>query len=233
MSFSHEGCQCPPEFEGDHCEYLKGMAPNTVDSNPVSLISEHVKKSTGIKLDIHQVSEGMAPNAVDSNPVSLISEHEKKSTGIKLDNHQVSNPPVLSSSGTEDLPFLTAPLPPKAESEHDSIGNSGGIFAVFLVTVLGAIGAVLLVNKKRKTQKKVRQTKRIAFFGNDECYKDETPIRVKVMSEIETEKGMKLDDLLGDLNKVEEEDEDEGSLVGSISEMTLEEIELESDDRFV
>jgi len=196
---THEGCQCPPEFEGDHCEYLKGMTPNTEDSNPVSLISEHVKKSTEVKLDI---------------------QHE-------------SDQPVLSSSEMKNLPSLTAILPPKPESKQDTSGNSGGTFAVFLVTVLSALGVAFFVHKKRRTQKKVRQTKRIAFFGNDECYKDETPIRVKVMSEIETEKGMNLDDLLGDLNDIAEDDEDAGSLVGSVSEMTLEEIELESDDRFV
>ncbi len=28
INVSHDGCDCKPEFEGDHCEYLLGQSPS-------------------------------------------------------------------------------------------------------------------------------------------------------------------------------------------------------------
>ena len=56
-------------------------------------------------------------------------------------------------------------------------------------------------------------------------YEDETPIRLRTMCEMECSPG--LDEIIGGLDGEVEED------LVSISECSLEEIELESDDRFL
>ena len=58
-SISHQGCKCPPEFEGEHCEYVKGTAPKMVNESDsgrkvanetafeysTDITEEHTKKS--------------------------------------------------------------------------------------------------------------------------------------------------------------------------------------------
>lgn len=46
---THSGCRCPPEFEGPHCEYLKGMSPDAAEEPHLTSSYAAVPMAASIK----------------------------------------------------------------------------------------------------------------------------------------------------------------------------------------
>lgn len=237
LNKSHKGCKCPPEFEGEHCEYVKGMSPSSqkgsdsdrayiteAESSP-ALTSSHAKNSKEMSASDKNgtlpvqpaVDEGiesvsMAPPAEEkTEPVS----HSKSS--VLQSNNVVTFEPVKHTPKIENAP-------PSTESTKltQSTGkpNPGSVFGL-IISCLGItlFGTAFLIRSRRQRQQRSRiirdhSSQHLASLDRNN-YTDETPIRVRIMAEDEGNE-LELDEVLG------EEDD-----VVSIGECSLEEIELE------
>lgn len=157
---THSGCHCPPEFEGPHCEYLKGMTPITF-----------------------------------------------KELHLKVAHATPTNDVVKAET-------VMTPITPAKGNESMTPQNSGlfANFAIFLGIAMSVFGVAFLANRQRRSRRN------ISLVLDRHSYKDETPIRVRIMGELESLE-MAIDD-----GHVDDDD------VHSISECSLEEIEFEDND---
>ncbi|KAL7542402.1 hypothetical protein ACHAXR_013405 [Thalassiosira sp. AJA248-18] len=156
---THKGCHCAPEFEGEHCEYLKGMTPNA--------LSVHLKTST----------DKVAPTSPNKDGVDV----------------KAVLPPILAVQDSSNIP-----------TQNTDILVNVGIFVGIAMSIFGI--AILA-----KHQRRVRRNRSDRFMLDRVGYVDETPIRVRIMGELES------------LENGYDDDED----LHSISECSLEEIEFE------
>ena len=229
IDYRHKGCKCPPEFEGEHCEYAKGMSPSSqkgsdsdrayitdisVDSSP-ALTMSHAKNSKElsatdeegtlpVQTGVHE-SVSMAP-PTEAEPVS-----HSKSSVLQSNNVVIAQ----STPKIEHAPSID-PFNHKSSDKP----NTGSVFGL-IISCLGItlFGTALLVRSRRQRQLKRRivhdhSSQHLASLDRNN-YTDETPIRVRIMAEDEDSE-LELDEVLG-------EDDD----VVSIGECSLEEIELE------
>jgi hypothetical protein len=237
--FSHKGCACPPEFEGDHCEFL--IVVPLHDSKQVQ--SEESAQPSN--LDDVEVATNRFSFLAPSPPIneqenssSLSSFHLKESTESKSrdTNHDVQlvapathHQPVNDGDAPIDAPIdLESASKATTPSAIVMFGNRGSAPEVkvggIITVVLSITGVVLLIglfaHRRLKRRRKIEP-----FFVLGDNYKDDTPIRVKERSELE------LDDLnmvLGwNGNSAEYEDEEDIKSVTERSECSLEEIELD------
>lgn len=165
----NDGCHCPPEFEGPHCEFLKGrvLSPSKNQQEEVALKTPS--------------DNAIAPQTPTIN-------------GLKAKEIMT---PLLSTQN--------ASTPTEATGVFPAVGIFVGI-AMFVFGV-----AIMAQHRRRSRKDRVRRD-----MLDRESYRDETPIRVRIMGELEgLESG-------GDRYF---DDED----LGSVSECSLEEIELEDD----
>ncbi|KAL3797675.1 hypothetical protein HJC23_013507 [Cyclotella cryptica] len=237
---THKGCKCPPEFEGEHCEYVRGMAPKVVKEEhsertvanktaseySPALIAEHTKTS----------EELAAPSDTGSFPVQ-----NAASDGFETSKNVVPELIVTPSESLAAKPllqsntFTTTPKPPSKRvappvvqientttvSNHAYAGSIAGL-TISLMGITVFAGAILVRNRRQRKLRKSRNASNVhtgqhlASLDRDN-YHDETPIRVRVLAEDENNE-LQLDEVLG-------EDDD----VMSIGECSLEEIELEGD----
>lgn len=91
-SHSHQGCKCPPEFEGEHCEYVKGMAP-TSSSN-----------SSSNGTDVERAYAQQQPTTTTSVEFSpaLTVEHTKNSKELSVPDEEGELPAQSTASGVRD-----------------------------------------------------------------------------------------------------------------------------------
>lgn len=266
--FSHKGCACPPEFEGDHCEFLRGSvqveesieqnnqeesktstedaalaAPATpAETEPAPLIVDvaaiaapatpaeiepvappnHTKESNESKLPMTN-EKPEAPTQHDKTPP--IQDQPPSKAAPTQDQLPSNNnaPPVsdnLESVPEKVIPFESISLSNNKESSAETNQLGGSIIALISLTGVALILGLLSYRRMRK--RKHRHLENHFVLGDN--YKDETPIRVQVLSELEQPN--ELDEVLGlDARSVEYEDDDD--VFTERSECSLEEIELE------
>jgi len=230
---SHLGCKCPPEFEGDHCEYVKGMAPTinkepssertpadelaavTVELAPAhdnqaaesspSLTIDHIKNSKELP-----VSDGDGQTPVHSTVWNTSSSSEPASNSVT--NPVLQSNTILTTHNIGSFHDFT----PNASSKQKTGSIIGLTISIMGISLFGL--AILLRNRRqRKLRSRIvsnHSEQYIASLDRNN-YTDETPIRVKIVAEDEQNE-LELDEILG-------EDDD----VVSIGECSLEEIELE------
>lgn len=127
----------------------------------------------------------------------------------------------LQSVSNETIPSATilSSIITGSTVEQNQLG--GSTIALISLTGVALIVGLLAHRRMRKNRKQFNQ-----HFVLGDNYKDETPIRVQVLSELEEPN--ELDEVLGmDGRSVEYEDEDDMRSITERSECSLEEIELD------
>lgn len=240
--YRHKGCKCPAEFEGEHCEYVKGMAPSSqkesdnsnrayvtdvsavaVESSP-ALTSSHSKNSKEMAASNE---EGTAPNqstvsvkdTSTTDTTTIVSEPISHSKNSILQSDNVIAIQHPSKSVTQPIQSITASTASNTQSTPNT-PNPGSVIGL-IISVLGItlFGTAILLRNRRQRQQRSKiihnhSANHLASLDRNN-YTDETPIRVRIMAEDE-DNDLELDEVLG-------EDDD----VVSIGECSLEEIELE------
>jgi hypothetical protein len=246
---SHKGCKCPPEFEGEHCEYLKGFAP-VASVEPDVVKKEEESQRTYVEPAVPSSASVVASEALTEEHMKaseeLAAPHNSypKNTYASPDDsvfHAKTYLPKDTTSTTAAIPNVPMPtensavtkpklpsvtsVPPSTlmqKTALDDNNSSSGSIVGLLLAITGLTAFALAVVTRKRKQQRIRgrsiafPEQHLASLDRDN-YQDETPIRVRVMSD-EEEDRLELDEVMG-------EDDD----VVSIGECSLEEIELDFD----
>jgi len=281
---THKGCACPPEFEGDHCEFLRTKPLDVSEQEVEAVESQEIEAEESQEIAAEESQEVEAEETTDQNdpeenktstedsalaapappteeePVAPLN-HSKESNESNLPvtnenvqaeapTHHDKTPPVqdqplsnndppvqdqppsknappapdntlidLESVSKEAIPIETITQSNKGSTvETNQLG--GSIIVLISLTCAALIIGLLSYRRMRKrTHRKLEN-----HFALGDNYKDETPIRVQVLSELEQPN--ELDEVLGlDARSVEYEDDDD--MITERSECSLEEIELD------
>ena len=183
----------------------KEKVEETVDQS-VNLIHD---KTTSLD---HDEPSPKAPPVPDNSLVDL----EPTSEAPAPDNT------IIDLESISKVPAISTPLIEQSSKGSSSKSNhlEGSIIA--LMSLSGAALIVGLLARRRMRKRRARNVE--DFFIQRGHYRDETPIRIQTLSELEQPN--ELDEVLGlDAGRVEYEDDDD--MMTERSECSLEEIELD------
>ena len=268
LYFSHKGCGCPPEFEGEHCEFLREKGEvepikqnnqeesktSTTEDVAIAAPATPAEAATPVETEPAPLDVDVAATTVTPEPIELPvaplnhAKESKESNTPVTTNQNVQaqsftqhdkTPPIQvqvpstaarpDSDNTLDLesaPKETIPFEPirLSSSESTAETNQLGGPIIALISLTGVALIIGLISYRRMRKRNHRQRENHFVLGDN--YKDETPIRVQVFSELEQPN--ELDEVLGlDAGSVEYEDDDDFLTERSLSDQSLEEIELE------
>lgn len=269
LYFSHKGCGCPPEFEGDHCEFLrkKGQVEESIEQNnqeesktsttedvAIAAPATPAETATPVEtepapLDVDVAATTVTPEPIELPVAPLNHAKESKESNMPATNENVQaqsftqhdktpsiqeQPPSTTAGPDSDNTLLDLESAPKetipfepirlSSSESTAETNQLGGPIIALISLTGVALIIGLISYRRMRKRNHRQRENHFVLGDN--YKDETPIRVQVLSELEQPN--ELDEVLGlDAGSVEYEDDDDFLTERSLSDQSLEEIELE------
>jgi len=255
MLSTHNGCHCPPEFEGPHCEYLRdttisnkhvhekdsASAPqknphpgtstdeeskqdlpsepelgqendNIIEAAPQAPVT--IQQASTKKHNSHTVApESVAPVASEIKAV-LEEEDTKRESLIPVQDKAIKYPASAPGADPVSPPALHSVQATSISSLGSMPSNNNGGFSIpgslgGFALVIVAIAVITLRAKRQKLRKEMLDR---------DTYKDETPIHLHMFGELERIAGT------DDVGYEDEED------LHSVSECSLEEVELELDD---
>ena len=177
--YRHKGCKCPPEFEGEHCEYVKGMAPTSnkgsdaerayiVDSVTVdakfspAMTSEHTKNSKELsaKEEEDSVNEAFVFKAPPAAVVVVASENDESKPSMpshsktSIDNSILQSISITQSQQTapSSNTEISTPLYNHNSTPTTSNKSQGGSIFGLTISIMGItlFGTALLLRARRQ-----------------------------------------------------------------------------------
>jgi len=105
--FRHKGCACPPEFEGDHCEFLR--------TKPLDVSEQEVEAVESQEIEAEESQEIAAE---ESQEIAA-----EESQEVEAEETTDQNDPEENKTSTEDS-ALAAPAPPTEEEPVAPLNHS-------------------------------------------------------------------------------------------------------------
>ena len=184
---SHNGCHCPPEFEGPHCEYLRDTTISNKHVHVKDSASAHESKrdkgppehELGQEIDTIEKAP-QAPIVIQQVSTKKHNSHAPIASEVKsvLEEEAIKNPASASGADPVSPPALHSSVQVESISSLDNMPSNnhggGGFFSIsgalggFALVVVG-IAAITLRAKRQKLRKELLDRN---------TYKDETPIHL-------------------------------------------------------